>query len=290
MWKSIGRKMRSARRARGAGDGQAAAAGEPWPEWVAWEPALVPPLAMMRDEGITVLEEWFRWAEEWSVFLRVYGRATAESAVVEIGCGTGRIAFPLRYVLSRGTYDGFDIRAEPIEFLRRTFQAAHPNFRFHWADVHNTFYNPRGRLATPEHRIPVADASTDLVFAASIFTHMLPENTAHYFREAARVLRPGGRAVFSFFLLDHYRPGEPRHPGFARPDFDFDHAHGGHGGDFAVAFPGNPERMTAYRLGLLRRFAEEAGLALEGDPVPGLWSGTVAAAVGAQDLLVLRKE
>lgn len=279
-WKSLANRL--TRRSAGP-------SGAAWPAWVAYEPDLVPPPDLMGEEGISVLEEWFRWAEEWSMLLRVYGRVTAGSSVLEIGCGAGRIAFPLRYVLTRGTYDGFDIRREPIEFLQRTFQPAHPGFRFHWADIHNTFYNPRGKLTTPQYRVPAADASKDIVFAASIFTHMLPENTLRYFRESVRVLRPGGRCVFSFFLLDHYRRGQPRPLGFAKPDFDFDHPHGGHGQDFAIAFPKDPERMTAYRLDLLRRFATEAGLELDGEPVPGLWSGTIESPVGAQDVLVLRK-
>jgi cyclopropane fatty-acyl-phospholipid synthase-like methyltransferase len=41
----------------------------------------------------------------------------------------------------------------------------------------------------------------DLVFAASVFTHVLPANVAHYFREAARILRPDGRCIFSFFFV-----------------------------------------------------------------------------------------
>jgi SAM-dependent methyltransferase len=190
---------------------------------------------------------------------------------------------------SRQSDNGLDIRHEAIEFLQRVFQPAHPRFRFHWADIHNTFDNPRGTLRTPDYRPPAADGAKDLVFAASVFTHMLPENTAHYVGEAARVLRPGGRFVFSAFLLDHYRPGQPRPLGFARPDFDFDHAFGGHGRDFAVAFPDDPERMTAYSVAMLRQFGARAGLDMDGEPVPGLWSGAVAAPVGAQDLVVLRK-
>jgi SAM-dependent methyltransferase len=243
----------------------------------------------MGVEGITVLEEWFRWAEEWSMLLRVYGRVTARGAVLEIGCGAGRIAFPLRFVLTEGEYDGLDIRRAPIDFLQRVFQPAHPRFRFHWADIHNTFYNPQGTRRTTEYRLPAEEGAKDLVFAASVFTHMLPENTAHYVREAARVLRPGGRFVFSAFLLDHYRPGQSRPLGFAKPDFDFDHRHGEHGADFAVAAPDDPERMTAYRLALLRRFASQAGLAVEGEPIAGLWSGSAAAPVGTQDVVVLRK-
>jgi len=259
-----------------------------WPGWVAYEPALVPPPELMREEGITVLEEWFRWAEEWSMLLRAYGRVTRRSDVFEIGCGSGRIAFPLRFILSEGAYDGHDIRREPIDFLQRRFQPAYPRFRFHWADIHNTFYNPGGKLRTSEYRLPVADDTKDLVFAASVFTHMLPENTAHYVREASRVLRPGGRFLFSAFVLDHYRRGQARPHGFAKPDFDFDHRYLGFGDDFAVVFPEDPERMTAYRLALLHRFASEAGLEPDGEPVPGLWSGSCDAPVGATEVVVLR--
>ena len=259
----------------------------PWPAWLAYDPGLVPPLAMMRKEGIDVMEEWFRWAEEWSMLLRVYGRITTGSDVLEIGCGRGRIAFRLRQMLSEGTYVGFDIQREAIAFLQARFQPAFPRFQFHLADVRNTFYNPAGALATTDYRVPSENASRDIVFAASVLTHMLPENTAHYFHEAVRVLRPGGRFVFSAFLLDHYRAGRPRPLGFAQHDFDFDHAHGGHGRDFAISFPNDPERMTAYSLGMLQRFAAEAGLELHDAPVPGLWSGAFDAPVGAQDLIVL---
>jgi SAM-dependent methyltransferase len=99
--------------------------------WVAYEPDLLPPLDLMRQEGISVLEEWFRWAEEWSMLLRIYGGITRNSAVLEIGCGLGRTAFPLRYVLSSdGSYDGFEICHNKIVFLEQTFHKAYPNFRF----------------------------------------------------------------------------------------------------------------------------------------------------------------
>jgi hypothetical protein len=118
---------------------------------------------------------------------------------------------------------------------------------------------------------------------------MLPDATAHYFREAARMLKAGGRAVFSCFLLDHYRPGQPRPLGFAREAFNFDHPYGTYGDMFAIVVPENPEQMTAYRFELLERFAAEAGLSFVQAPLPGLWSGTTASWVGAQDLLVLGK-
>lgn len=168
----------------------------------------MPPLVLMRTEGIDVLEEWFRWAEEWSMLLRVHGPLARDAAVLEIGCGLGRVAFALRYLLSEhGRYEGFDIVRDKIDFLKAEFEPRHPNFRFTWADVQNTYYNPGGEVAGEQYRFPYDDESFDIVFAASVFTHMLPPIVARYIAESARVLKPGGRCVFSFFLLDNYEPG-----------------------------------------------------------------------------------
>jgi hypothetical protein len=71
--------------------------------------------------------------------------------------------------------------------------------------------------------------------------------------------------------------------------FNFDHSYGEYGGDFAIAAPNNPEFMTAYSLNLIRQMATAAGLVFALAPVPGLWSGSVAVSIGAQDLIVLQK-
>lgn len=257
---------------------------------IAYDPDLVPPLELMRGEGIDVLEEWFRWGEEWSMLLRIYGCLTRRSNVFEIGCGLGRIAFPLRYVLSsEGSYDGFEIDKPKVDFLERTFHKKYPHFRFVWANVHNTYYNPKGQIAPQDYRFPYDDGSFDVVYAASVFTHMLPEAAEHYFRETARVLKPGGRAVFSCFLLDNYVAGRERPLGFGRAAFNFDHTFGAYGDSFAIVVPSNPEQMTAFRLRLLQRFVSGAELSFVQPPVPGFWSGATATWVGMQDLLVLQK-
>ena len=260
------------------------------PNWVAYEPELVPSLKLMNSEGITTLEEWFRWAEEWSMLLRFYGRISKDHNVLEIGCGLGRIAFPLRYILiGNGSYDGFDICQYKIDFLEKNFHKAYPNFRFTWANVSNTFYNPSGKIEGKDYSFPYPDNSFDIVFAASVFTHMLPEAAAHYLQEAARVLKPHGRCIFSFFLLDNYRSGQPRPFDFAKPDFNFDYQYDAYGDEFAIADPQDPEKMTAYRLSLLEKFANQAGLKLAQEYVPGLWSGSQSSWVGVQDLVIFQK-
>ena len=256
---------------------------------LAYSPELIPPLDLMRQEGIDVLEEWFRWADEWSVFLRIYGGLTTSSSVLEIGCGLGRTAYPLRYILTSGNYEGFEICYEKVAFLETAFHKAHPNFRFTWANVYNTYYNPSGQTQAADYRFPYPRNSFDLIYAASVFTHMLPDAAANYFRETARVLKPGGRCVFSFFLLDYYRSGQPRPSVFARPSFDFDHSYANYGDEFATVVLENPEQMTAYRLSMIERFAAQAGLEVAHSPVPGLWSGSFVTWAGAQDMIVLKK-
>jgi hypothetical protein len=118
---------------------------------------------------------------------------------------------------------------------------------------------------------------------------MLPEAAARYFAESANVLKAGGRCVFSLFLLDNYRPGQPRPLGFSRPSFNFDQSYGDYGADFATVVPENPEQMTAYSLGMIERFADQVGLELDQAPLPRLWSGSSQTWAGAQDVVVLRK-
>ena len=259
-----------------------------YPEWVAYEPELLPPPALMRQEGITVLEDWFRWAEEWSMLLRAYGRLRHASDVLEIGCGLGRTAFAIRYLLTHGQYTGFEIVRSKVEFLNRTFHPAHRHFRFVWADVANTYYNPGGRESAESYRFPADDASQDLVYAASVLTHMAPEAALHYVRESARVLRPGGRCLLSVFLLDHYRPGLPRPSVFGRPAFDFDHRDAAWGDDFAFVVPHNREQMTAFSRAFLSRAGTAAGLDVV-EVVPGMWSGSQEDWVSTQDLVVLQR-
>jgi SAM-dependent methyltransferase len=264
----------------------AAALATPDAPAVAYHPDLVPPVSLMRTEGIDVLEDWFRWAEEWSMLLRVYGRLGRRSRVLEIGCGLGRTAFALRFLVPDGTYDGFDITREKIEFLQG-FSAQFSNFRFHHADLVNTYYNPKGTIAPHEFTFPFGDGTFDVVYAASVFTHLLPVHAEHYLQESARVLDRGGRVLVSAFLLDQYRPGRPRALGFTRDAFAFDDGYAGEAG-FAVGNPANVEEMTAYSLERLNVMAARADLRIQ-HIVPGIWSGTEEHSIGAQDLIVFER-
>jgi SAM-dependent methyltransferase len=251
------------------------------------EPQLLPPPDLVKEHTPS-LEWWFRWAEEWSVLLRVYAGLGTTSSVLDIGCGPGRVAFPLRYVITDGAYLGFDLDRRAIAFTQEHFTPAYPNFRFVLADIRNTFYNPDGVHLASEYRFPCDDAVMDVAFAASIFTHMAPENALNYFREAARALKVGGKCLFSFFILDHYQPSRARRGLFALPDFNFDWRYGDYGDRFAISHPENPELMTAYSLGLIEDFAAQAGLRVS-NLLPGEWSCGFDHWIGLQDMVVLER-
>ncbi|MBM3668190.1 MAG: class I SAM-dependent methyltransferase [Actinobacteria bacterium] len=123
--------------------------------------------------------------------------------VLDIGCGAGRVALALTRRLGEdGSYEGFDPAATDIRWCRRRITPRHPSFRFRHIDLANAEYNPGGGQRADEFRFPYPDDSFDVAIASSVFTHLLPAEVAHYLRETARVLRPGGRLLATFFLVN----------------------------------------------------------------------------------------
>ena len=140
---------------------------------------------------------------EFFSYIRDYGALEPEHCVLDIGCGVGRLAIPLTKYLSRsGSYNGFDIAQRSIEWCNNKITARHPNFRFHFADIWNKDYNPSGTLKATDFRFPYSDGRFNFVFSTSVFTHMLHKDVEHYLSEISRVLKPGGRCLITWFLLN----------------------------------------------------------------------------------------
>ena len=100
--------------------------------------------------------------------------------VVDIGCGTGRLALQLA---ERGheRYAGFDIIASAVSYAREA--CGRPEWEFG---------------VTDGLRIPFLDSVADFACFFSVFTHVAHEHTYLYLEEARRLLRPGGLVVFTF--------------------------------------------------------------------------------------------
>jgi ubiquinone/menaquinone biosynthesis C-methylase UbiE len=103
-----------------------------------------------------------------------------EAILVDVGCGSGRLAVRLSdYLL--GEYVGTDILPRLLDYARRT--VGRPDWRFEHVEGLT---------------LPVADHSVDMVCFFSVFTHLLHEEIYVYLRESARAVKQGGTVVFSF--------------------------------------------------------------------------------------------
>lgn len=143
---------------------------------------------------------------ETSFFFLVLFRSVAglrrDEAVLDAGCGIGRMAFALSYYLNdHASYTGFDVTKTFIEQAQARFHA-NKNFGFQHVDIFNKMYNPSGRLRAADFTFPFPDSAFSFVFLTSVFTHMLAADVRNYLREINRVLRTGGRCFATFFVID----------------------------------------------------------------------------------------
>jgi len=123
--------------------------------------------------------------------------------VLDIGSGIGRIAVPLtKYLNKEGSYEGFDIVKRGVDWCRKHITKSFSNFRFTHIDLKNELYNLSTKKTAKDFRFPYNEKEFDLVILTSVFTHMLPEDVENYFREIARVLKPGGKCLVTFFILN----------------------------------------------------------------------------------------
>jgi len=104
--------------------------------------------------------------------------------VVDVGCGSGRLAFGLRDYLW-GKYIGTDILEDALEYARK--KCERPDWKF---------------VRHSQPTLPAVNSTADFVTFFSVFTHLLDEDVFRLLQEAKRALKPGGKIVFSFLDFD----------------------------------------------------------------------------------------
>jgi SAM-dependent methyltransferase len=112
------------------------------------------------------------------------------------------MARPLTSYLTGGSYEGIDIVPQGIDWCQNNITPRYPNFHFQLADIRNPMYNPRGHSDAAEYRFPFRDAEFDFACLTSVFTHMRKREMEHYLAELARTMRPNGRCLVTYFLLN----------------------------------------------------------------------------------------
>ena len=210
--------------------------------------------------------------------LEIFGTLAGHHAVLDIGCGPGRMATAIGERFGwTNSYLGFDIVQEDVAFCAREIAARHPNFHFQRVNVRNALYNPRGTIDPAAFRFPSDDRQYDFALATSVFTHMRTPETLVYLGEALRCLRPGGRLFATFFCMeDGAIDGRP-------PRFTFSTQLDEH---CWTAMPERPEKVIGYRRDFVEESLARAGYT-EIQFTRGAWSGRPAR--HSQDFFVAKR-
>lgn len=181
---------------------------------------------------------------------------TPDAKVLDIGCGCGRIAYPLaEFLNSKGSYEGFDTNPVMIDWCLKVIQPKQPNFHFQFVDVYNLLYNPASELKSYDSMFLYPSNTFDFACAISVFTHMYEDDIIQYLNETKRVLKRGGKLFATFFIGDEIL--------------------------------GN-EYKRIYTEKVVRDFFDKSGLKIE-DLKYGNWCPRSVPTLGFQDILIAKK-
>jgi len=159
-----------------------------------------PPKELMYDGPA---EEWESNGQEYLEIYKTFCGLKPNAKMLDVGSGLGRKTIPLtNYFTSEATYIGIDVKLEGVYWCKNNITPKFPNFHFAHIDVYASGYNLTGKIKPEDFKFPFVDNTFDFVALNSVFTHMRLPAIANYLREVARVLKPEGRCLASYFLLD----------------------------------------------------------------------------------------
>lgn len=131
-------------------------------------------------------DEWESHGIEQLQFLIHHGLHRT-SRLLDVGCGVGRFSRRAVVYLDTGHYTGVDISPKALEHAQALAEAEG------WIAKHPRFL-PNGDLDLG----PVADGIFDMIWAHSVFTHLPPQQITLMIKNAAVLLKHGGKFLFTY--------------------------------------------------------------------------------------------
>ena len=238
---------------------------------------LQPPRGKIYTDGGDFLKE----GRDFLIHFKDLCKLEPHHRVLDIGSGIGRMAIPLtEYLNEKGTYEGFDIVEEGVAWCQQKISSKYPNFNFKLVTLKNDLYSKEGSSAK-DFIFPYGNKEFDFSFLTSVFTHMLPEPVENYLKEISRVLKPNGRCLATFFILDE--AVKKRISNNEVFNFKYDY------GNYRLMDDKVKSANVAFELEFINKLAAKVGLKIEGYH-PGYWSGLKKEdCLNFQDLLVFSK-
>ncbi len=120
---------------------------------------------------------------------------------IDVGSGIGRVALPLTTFLNKDAqYHGFDVIQLGVNWCQKNIHKKYNNFSFLYTPIYNDLYRNDGTKAE-EFIFPYQANYFNYGIANSLFTHMMPNEVAHYYNELYKVMAIGGKFYATFFLV-----------------------------------------------------------------------------------------
>ena len=222
-----------------------------------------------RDAGLEYLQ-----------YFKELGGLKPNHRVLDIGSGIGRMAVGLTGYLSTGSYEGLDIVPSGVRWCQKNITRRYPQFHFQIADIYNKQYNPGGKFQAADYNFPFPDEHFDFIYLTSVFTHLLPLDLDHYIAEISRLLKPGGKCLATYFLLDDQARKEMA-SGKSAINFDYELK------GFWTSDPVTPETAVAYDALTIAPLLQRHSLFHDGTYF-GKWSGR-SDNLSYQDIVIATK-
>jgi len=238
---------------------------------------LQPPRGMVFTGG----GDFRQQGEEFLQHFKNLGNLQPHHRILDIGSGIGRMAIPLTTFLTKeGSYEGFDIVQEGVEWCQQKISTQYSNFHFQQVHLKNDLYSNEGASAA-YFTFPFEETQFNFSFLTSVFTHMLPEQVDNYLKEISRVLKKDGRCLATFFLVDDDIKDKIKDKGA----FSFPHNYG----HYRLMDKAVKSANVAFEMDYLQEIAAKNGLKIQAIH-HGFWSGfPKSECLNFQDIVIFEK-
>lgn len=221
---------------------------------------------------------------EFVAYLRLLAQLCDGDALWDIGCGCGLLELALHDLGWQGRVIGTDIHKPSIDWAQKRIGRRFPEHRFIHMDVYSPAYWPRGTLSAQDWLDSFNEGEFDVIVAKSLFTHVLADELGVYLRGIAHRLKPGGRALLTFFILSEE---QARLAASGKNRLSF--APYGQDRCCAVRNPLAPTAAVAYEQHCLLKSLRDAGFKVRSDSFHyGVWTGRPDG-LSFQDIVLVSK-